>query len=160
MSKYDVMTGFLKAQLTGRVAVTFAEVEEALGFALPASAYTHPAWWSNDPTGHSQARAWLDAGFETEQVDVPGRRLVFRRLTQPSHAGMEEEGRMFKHAEPKAPFKKVDRHPAAGAMKGTFTIEPGYDLTRPALDDDELAEWEANLERKADLIQRGLTGKR
>src|ERR1700759_3256177 len=105
MSKYDVLTGFLKSQLTGRVAVTFTEVEEALGFALPASAYTHPAWWSNDPTGHAQARAWVAAGFETEQVDVPGRRLVFRRITP---MGMGEEGRVFKHGEPG--FKKVDKH--------------------------------------------------
>jgi len=156
MSKYDVLTGFLKSQLTGRVAVTFAEVEEALGFALPASAYAHPAWWSNDPTGHSQARAWLEAGFETEQVDIAGRRLVFRRTTP---GGLQDEGRMFKHAAETTARKKVDKHPAAGAMKGLFTIEPGYDITRPALDDDELAEWEANLERKARMIEEGLRRK-
>ena len=157
MSKYNVLASFLKTQLTGRVAVTFAEVEEALGFALPASAYAHPAWWSNDPTGHSQARAWLDAGFETEQVDIAGRRLVFRRV---SPGGMQDEGRMFKQGAENTLRKKVDKHPAAGAMKGMMTIEPGYDITRPALDDDELAEWEASLDRKADLIERGLTGKR
>ena len=43
-------------------------------------------------------------------------------------------------------------------MKGTFTIEPGYDLTRPALDDDELAEMEANLDRLADMISEGKSG--
>jgi hypothetical protein len=38
-------------------------------------------------------------------------------------------------------------------MKGTFTIEPGYDLTRPALDPEEIAEWEANLDRMADELK-------
>jgi hypothetical protein len=44
-------------------------------------------------------------------------------------------------------------------MKGTFTIEPGWDLTKPALDEEELEEMEANLERTADLIAEGLSGK-
>jgi hypothetical protein len=54
---------------------------------------------------------------------------------------------------------KSGRHPMIGAMRGTFTIAPGWDLTRPALDPEELAEWEANLERKAELIQKVLSGK-
>ncbi len=41
-------------------------------------------------------------------------------------------------------------------MKGTFTIEPGYDLTQPMFDDDEWAEIEANLERTADMIEQGM----
>jgi hypothetical protein len=52
--------------------------------------------------------------------------------------------------------KKQGRHPLIGSMKGTFTIEPGWDLTKPALDAEELAEMEANLERTADLIADGL----
>ena len=59
--------------------------------------------------------------------------------------GMEETPREF--AIPRA---KVDRHPASGSMKGTFTIEPGYDITKPAFDDDEIAAWEAKLDRIAD----------
>jgi hypothetical protein len=138
MSKYNVLAGFLKSQLTGRVAVTFGEVEEALGFALPASAYAYPAWWSNDPTGHSQARAWLDAGFATERVDVAQRRLVFRRL------GAAEDGRLLKHAAPA--FRHVERHPAAGVMAGTFTLEATHDSSTR---DDDLA-------RKIRLIAQGL----
>src|ERR1700744_5837808 len=29
------------------------------------------------------------------------------------------------------------RHPAFGALKGTFIIEPGWDLARPAMDPEE-----------------------
>jgi hypothetical protein len=42
-----------------------------------------------------------------------------------------------------------------GALKGTFTIK-GWDVTKPALDEEELAEWEANIERKFDDIAAGL----
>jgi hypothetical protein len=35
--------------------------------------------------------------------------------------------------------KKPKRHPAFRAMKGTFTIAPGVDLTEPAL--PEWADW-------------------
>lgn len=62
----------------------------------------------------------------------------------------------FEH-QPASPVKK---HPMAGALKGTFTIAPGWDLTRPALDEDELAEMEANLERTADMIDEGLRRKK
>jgi len=46
-----------------------------------------------------------------------------------------------------------------GALKGTFTIEPGWDLNKPALDAEELEAMEANLDRTADLIARGLGDK-
>lgn len=57
------------------------------------------------------------------------------------------------------PRKKVDRHPAFGAMKGTFTIEPGYDLAQSPFSPEELAEMDANLERTADLIDAGMKRK-
>ena len=58
---------------------------------------------------------------------------------------------MFKHENTfTPPAQKVARHPAIGALKGMFTIEPGYDLTSPMMDDDEIAQWEAKLDRIAD----------
>jgi hypothetical protein len=56
------------------------------------------------------------------------------------------------------PSAPVKRHPMIGAMKGTFTIAPGWDLTRPALDPEELAEWEESLDRKADRYLKGPRG--
>jgi len=46
--------------------MTFLEIERILGFALPESAYIHSAWWANG--GHSQAYAWLNAGYKVKQA--------------------------------------------------------------------------------------------
>ena len=60
---------------------TFREIEDIIGFELPASARLHRPWWSNQPGdgGHSQALAWGVAGWETAGVDLRGETLLFRR---------------------------------------------------------------------------------
>lgn len=76
MAKYDP----LEVRLRGageRVAMTFCEVEQVVG-SLPRSARVYRPWWANDHT-HVQARAWLGAGFETAEVDLEKRRVVFVR---------------------------------------------------------------------------------
>ncbi|WP_204301453.1 hypothetical protein, partial [Stenotrophomonas maltophilia] len=61
-------------------------------------------------------RVWLDAGFESEQVDMAEHRLVFRRVP----------------AAPAQPQSEGFIHPAYGALKGMVRIMPGTDLTAPA----------------------------
>lgn len=56
--------------------------------------------------------------------------------------------------------KKPFRHPAWGALKGTFTIEPGYDLTSPMFTDEEWAEIEKEMETDWDQIEQGMGGKK
>lgn len=172
--RYEALGRYLKARsYQATVPMTFDEIERLVG-GLPASK-RYPAWWSNNPSNNPMTRVWLDAGFHTEQVDIAGEKLVFRKTPvaageaakvareigfdevpqQPR--GMAEEPRAF---EPAPEQKPRGRHPLIGAMKGTFTIEPGWDLTRPSLDPEELDEWEASLDRKADLIDQGMSGKR
>ncbi len=134
--------------------MSFADVVRVIGSDLPASAYKHRPWWANEATGHAHAKAWLAAGYETAQVDMDGKKLVFQRVRKAA-PGMAEEKSAYLGSGEERP---VSRHPAIGALKGTFTIEPGYDLTKPMMDDDETAEWEANLERTADMIDQGLRG--
>jgi len=155
MGKYQPLMTYLQSQHLSEVPMRFEEVVKIIGFALPASAYNHRPWWANEDRGHVHAKAWLDAGYQTEQVDMEGKKLVFRRV-RPAVTGMAEEPREFRSSED----KPLRRHPAIGVLKGTFTIEPGWDLTKPAMDPDELAEWEASLDRKADLIEQGMTGKK
>ncbi|MBU6299113.1 MAG: hypothetical protein KGJ79_02610 [Alphaproteobacteria bacterium] len=141
MSKYDRLGTYLRGLSANEVPMTFAEIERVVGTKLPKSQESQ-AWWSNSPSNNVMTKVWLAAGFETTQVDMGGKKLVFARIRP---RGKAEDGPAFQHAQDKRPR----RSPLFGALKGTFTIEPGYDLTQPTLAED----WEKAFEEKWD---RGL----
>lgn len=60
-----------------RWAVTFEEVEAVLGRSLPKSARSHAAWWANDATRHSHARAWLASGWRTSELQLESEHVTF-----------------------------------------------------------------------------------
>ncbi len=121
MSKYSALGDYLKRQPRDAVPMTFGEIENIIGAKLPVSAHKYRPWWSNNSDRHVITKVWLDAGFQSEQVDIPARKLVFRRVrgSKPAGAGAEVTG--------ETPF-----HPAYGFMKGLVRIAPGTDLTQPA----------------------------
>lgn len=120
MARYDPLRRFLSQQTGDEVAMTFSELERIIGAKLPSSALQGNAWWSNNPTNHAQANAWLDAGFETAKIDRAGRKLMFRRRPA-SSTEIDSE--------------PVDCHPAVGALQGLLWIDPSYDLSQPAFED-------------------------
>jgi DNA-binding XRE family transcriptional regulator len=81
-SKYFPLYRHLRRQPGERVVMTFAAVERVLASRLPASARRSAAFWSNRARGGLQAEAWLEAGFESQEVDVRRRRVVFARLAR------------------------------------------------------------------------------
>lgn len=94
--------------------MSFREIEGLIGATLPPVAFRHRAWWSNNPSNSVITRAWLDAGYRTERVDMGSQKLVFRR------------------AEP------ATRRPQPGwlarlreELGGTVRIAPHWDLTNP-----------------------------
>jgi hypothetical protein len=135
MSLYEPLGQHLRKKGVDRVPMTFAEIETVIGRKLPKSAYRHRPWWANEERGHSHAKAWLQAGYLTEQVDMEARKLVFARMK--SHErGFREGSKMFEQQPSQsaaADAPRTGQHPLVGCMKGTFTIEPGYDLTQPAM---------------------------
>jgi hypothetical protein len=122
MGKYEPLTEFLRKQRMEQVAMTFAEIERVVGFKLPQSARQHRAWWSNNPSNSVMTKAWLDAGFHSEQVDMAGRKLVFSR-SSPGPTGGKGRG----SAGPAAPAGRS----LYGWLEGTVRVAPGVDLTQP-----------------------------
>jgi|SRR6185437_3366384 hypothetical protein len=113
MSKYEPLPQFLGAKSGTMHRLSFSEIERVVGFKLPKSAYEHEAWWSNNATGHSHARAWMKFGWRTEAVDLAARKVTFQRSHQPTPSAM--------------PSIKNDPW---GCMAGTVTFVPGADLTK------------------------------
>jgi hypothetical protein len=121
MGKYEPLESFLRNLNVTKHRMSFPQIEKLLGFRLPQSALKYPAWWSNDESGHSHARAWLHAGWKTEELDISAHKVTFTRA---------ETG--------KAPGPMQPRRDPWGCMAGTVTIMPGTDLTAPSGD-----EWNA-----------------
>ncbi len=88
--KYRPLYQFLAARGGSEWSATFAEIERVLGFSLPPSAYTYPAWWANNAVGHTHARAWLEAGWETCDLSLRTKSVVFVR-TAPTRESRENE---------------------------------------------------------------------
>ena len=158
MSKYDGLGDHLRKQTFSEVPMTFAEIEKVTGTKLPPKAQHNRAWWSNNPSNNVMTKVWLSAGYQTAQVDIAARKLMFKRIAKETKYGrMSDLVREFE--QPQGGSKKLqNRHPALGAMKGTFTIEPGYDLTRPMYTDEEWVEIEKEMSEDWDQIEQGLSG--
>lgn len=157
MGKYDRLGAYLRNQGLETIPMTFAEIERVVGTTLPES-QKHQAWWSNSTSNNVMTKVWLSAGYQTAQVDVAARKLVFKRMAKETkYSGMSDQAREFKP--PQDGSKNLqNRHPALGAMKGTFTIEPGYDLTSPVYTDEEWAEIEKETSDDWDQIEQGMSG--
>ena len=89
MSKYGPLEDYLRNRGDVEVAMTFREVEQIIADSLPPSAFRHRAWWSNNPSNSVITHAWLRAGYESADVDMAARKLVFRRSVQDG-AGSED----------------------------------------------------------------------
>lgn len=137
MSKYDPLAHHLRESGQVAVPMTFGEIERIIGARLPPSAFKHRPWWSNNPSNSVITHAWLNAGYKSTEVDMPGRTLVFRKTAE-GESGPEDGGSgavIDNSAEAPSTgfFQSI-----FGALKGTVTVRPGTDLTAP-----DSTEWDA-----------------
>jgi len=126
MGKYEPLGKFLRQQGSELVVMKFEDIERIVGSKLPESSRQYRAWWSNNPNNNVMTKVWLNAGFQTEQVDIEGRRLVFRKMTASKQEGAPPPPNPPAGETPPWP------HPLLGALKGLLRVMPGTDLTRPA----------------------------
>jgi hypothetical protein len=89
--KYDPLRTFLAGLPQGQKQVTlgFKRLEDLLGDPLPASALTYEQWWRGGHVKRGridanwqdqvQQRAWEDAGWSVEDLDLVLKNVTFRR---------------------------------------------------------------------------------
>jgi len=86
MNRYDALRDRLRlVRGASEVTLTFVEIEQLIGSSLPPSAREHRAWWANETRSdgsHVQCRAWIEAGWFVDSVDVHEGRVTFVESSQ------------------------------------------------------------------------------
>jgi hypothetical protein len=63
------------------ITLSFEEIEDILKTTLPASAYEDNRWWEHETEGnHVSKRAWANAGWKVDRLDVNRKRVKFVRV--------------------------------------------------------------------------------
>lgn len=139
MPKYGALTRYLAGLPQQEVRLSFDEIEKVLERKLPQSARSHRAWWSNNSNNSTMTKAWLDAGWRSEQVDMANESLVFRRTQEhnDNHSQAASHSQASPPRHPAAGDEPQGPKPLFGALKGTVRIIA--DVTLPL---DEI--WSAN----------------
>ncbi len=76
---YHLLHVYLRDRFANRVVLTFAEIEDLLGFSLPEAARLDPLWWQTTLRVRSpQSDAWILAN-RTASVSFSAQRVVFDR---------------------------------------------------------------------------------
>ena len=80
--KYGVLYRYLEHRYADVVVMTFAQIEDLLGFALPQRARTYQAWWTlgANVEGAPHADAWTLAG-RTALPNLQSRTVIFTRTS-------------------------------------------------------------------------------
>ena len=78
--KYRFFYKYLDERYADRVVLTFRQIEDLLGFALPAVARTDPKWWTQVGEGATDcAEAWTLA-HRTAAPNLLAQHVVFDRV--------------------------------------------------------------------------------
>ncbi|MEL6381524.1 MAG: helix-turn-helix transcriptional regulator [Cyanobacteria bacterium J06626_18] len=79
-SKYYPLYQHLIQCQQDNLTLSLAEIEALSTGKLPASAWTQRAWWSNRSKGALQAAAWIEAGYQTDAIDLEKQTITFKRF--------------------------------------------------------------------------------
>jgi hypothetical protein len=82
-SKYGALSKHLKfrSAFTDTVRLPFSKIDGIISDNLPMSAYKTESWWGNTPT-NVHAKAWLDAGWNVQEVNLKEGYVVFKKVKE------------------------------------------------------------------------------
>jgi hypothetical protein len=80
VGSYQFLQKYLEHRYADTVVLSMQQIEDLLGFALPAQARTDPSWWTS-PGGAlaPQNEAWVSA-HRTARPNLPAGNVVFERV--------------------------------------------------------------------------------
>jgi len=81
--KYSPLEHYLRDLPDSQREITFdfEQIERILNNKLPSSAYEDRRWWDHEKEGnHRNTRAWANAGWMVENVDVNKKRVSLVRV--------------------------------------------------------------------------------
>src|SRR5262245_29655162 len=82
-TEYRPLQKYLRERYADIVVLTFAQIEDLLGAALPAAARLHSTWWTDaaaDGTPSVQSRSWTQAG-RSATPNLRARTVSFERVS-------------------------------------------------------------------------------
>jgi len=77
--KYVPLRDYLTSYLASQLSLSLEHIEHILGSKLETAAYAFKSWWENDRK-NPQAIAWLEAGWEVNDIDLRQKVVVFKRV--------------------------------------------------------------------------------
>jgi len=83
-TKYSPLSRYLirRAMFTDRVVLHLSEIEGIIGDNLPLTSTRDSEWWKNTRFT-AQGRAWIDVGWNVENVDLNNRTVTLIRIAKP-----------------------------------------------------------------------------
>jgi|SRR5688572_7652092 hypothetical protein len=78
-AKYLSLYTYLEHRYASTVVLTFEQMESLLGWALPATARTEPAWWTSENSPDRHCTTWT-AAKRTAMPNLPAGIVAFERL--------------------------------------------------------------------------------
>ncbi len=79
---YAPLQKYLTDRYAERVVLTFSEIEDLIGFALPAVARMDLQWWAGpiaDGPRSDQSRSWTEAHRTVAVANLQARKVLFER---------------------------------------------------------------------------------
>ena len=88
--EYQLLYKYLRDRYANRIVLTFAEIEDLLGFALPAPARLQSDWWSTDKVAQrsAQSDSWTLAS-RTARVNLSAQHVVCERQGSEGGTGLQ-----------------------------------------------------------------------
>ena len=77
--KYQPLESYLAARSGTIYNISFDTIEQILKAPLPSSARKYQEWWANQTSRNIvQAKAWMNTGFRTENLNIEANTVTFK----------------------------------------------------------------------------------